>query len=415
MTDIDQDIRQYVEAAFRSVPVVPVDTQERPVATVPRRLRARTALVIGAFAAVLAIVVAVVAVSTSGDGGHLRKVVPPSEQPLFPDVVNHTGPELLLSPQTVPAGYQRLLATGPDLHGTVRSGSFGGQMTTQYWVRLDATGTNPQSAFTVAWGPAHIDEAQQQLQQQMGFPPTSGDALAPYRNDGTPITVAGHQAYWSPLGMIAWEQNNQIVVVASGTNSWVGTWPTVLAQADVEAIAGQVERNSDGAYTLNKPPAGFQLAGQAANTDNPGTNERRLVYSDGNNHGFAIQLTDNTQTPPSVALSWPGAQLVRVRNQTAVLTQFLNGGDGSGCATIDAFICTTQQVGVLNSTYLQWLEPDTTRVTITGVGLTEQQLLDIGRSLITITPEDWKQLTNASASIPCALTARCPATSTTFR
>ena len=381
----------------------PIEARDRPTRRAHRPKRALVA--VGAFTAVLAIVVAVVAINASDDASRPTKLVPPSERPLFPDVVKHEGPELLLSPQQVPAGYHLLLATGPDANSGGSSGSIGGPTTLQYWVQFDATGTTPQRGFSLGWGPADPAESNS-LPPGLSVP--HGDALDGYRLGATLVTIAGHDAYWSPrLDALAWEQNGQLVVVEARTDGPLGTWPAHLSQADVQAIAEQVVRNADGTYQLASPPAGYRLAAQVPSLASTGTNTRRLIYSDGNGHGFSVQLVDDTETPPGVALMWPGAQLVTVRDQTGVLTSFLNGGDGSGCPAIDAFLCSSAVPGTSDHTYLQWLEPDSTRVTITAFGLTDQQVLDIGHSLSTISPADWKKLTDASATIPCAQIARC--------
>jgi hypothetical protein len=84
-----------------------------------------------------------------------------------------------------------------------------------------------------------------------------------------------------------------------------------------------------------------------------------------------------------------------------------DGGDGSGCASIDAFLCANDRPGVLTNNYVQWLEPDSTRVTLSGVGVSGDQLLQIARSLEQLSPEPWESLTKSTDNIPCALVARC--------
>jgi hypothetical protein len=115
---------------------------------------------------------------------------------------------------------------------------------------------------------------------------------------------------------------------------------------------------------------------------------------------------DNTENPPGMALAQSDAQLVDARGQRAVLTPSLNGGDVSGCSQIDLFICTSGPDDT-SHTYLQWLEPDSTRVTITAVGLTNEQVLELARNLEPITTEEWQTIINKTADIPCALTAQC--------
>jgi hypothetical protein len=397
------------EVLERRVAVV-LDRPDHPVRAPgplqPNARRPKRALVaVGAFAAILAIVLAVVAARIADDSGHLRRVVPPSEQPLFPDVMDHTGPELFLSPQRVPTGYNLLFASGPD--NTISSGgSPAGPAVNQYWVHLDSTGTRPDTGFTLGWGPA---ERSPNDSLPPGFPELPSKVIDGYRGGATPITVAGRTAYWSPhSSYLAWEQHGQVVVLEALLDKPPDFWPRHLTQADVLAIAERVVRNRDGSYRIAKPPTGYRLAAEVPNIASTGINARKLVYSDGNNTGFSIHLIDNTEFPPGVAFSAPNTQLVNVHGQPAVLRHALNGGDESGCVAIDAFLCSIN-LGDRTFTYLQWLEPDSTRVTITAVGLTDDQVLGLGRTLTSISASDWKKLKEAGATRGCALIAHCTA------
>jgi hypothetical protein len=230
-----------------------------------------------------------------------------------------------------------------------------------------------------------------------------------YREGTIAVTVAGHDAYWSPRSSyLAWEQHGQIVVIEALLDKPPNFWPKHLTQAEVESIAEQIVRNPDGSYRLAKPPPRYRLAAQVPNIASPGIKPRRIVYSDSNDHGFSIQLMDNTQAPPGVAFSSPGAQLVKVGKQTAVLSHADSRFDESVCGTIDAFLCSVN-LGDRTFTYLQWLETDSTRVSITAVGLTDQQVLALGRNLTTISPTAWKKLKDAGATPGCALIAHCTA------
>jgi hypothetical protein len=280
----------------------------------------------------------------------------------------------------------------------------GGPTFWQHWVRLDPTGTRPLTGFSIGWGPSDLSKAPRLTPE---IPEPQGDALDAYRGGATPITIAGHAAYWSPeRKTIAWDQDAQIVVVKAWINSGLGAWPVQLTQANIEAIAREIVRNPDRTYRLAHRPTGYRLAAQVPNIASSGINPRRVVYSDGNNHGFAIRLLDNTEVPPGVDLLTPGAQLVKVGKQTAVFRHTLNGFNETACGAIDAFLCSVN-LGDRTFTYLQWLEPDSTRVTITAVGLTDQPVLSLGRGLTRITPTDWKELKDEGATPGCALIAHC--------
>ncbi len=273
-------------------------------------------------------------------------------------------------------------------------------------MKLDAARVAPLAGFTLSWGPQDLADSQLPIPR-----PTIGhqDALTAYGN-AEPITVNGYRGVWAEyVQTVAWEQDGKVISISGQMDNWTGKWSEHLTRSDLEAIASTVVRLDDGTYRVNTVPAGYQLAATTLGFTSPGNNERRLVYSDGNGHGLAIQLVDNTQDPPGVALGLggAGARLVTVRGQRAVQTQFLNGGDGSGCVNIDTFLCAIDQPGVLTNNYVQWLEPDTTRVTLTGVGVSGDQLLQVARSLEQVSPQHWEDLTKPTDSVPCALRARC--------
>jgi hypothetical protein len=370
----------------------------------PRRLIVAAA----ALLLVLVVVATVALVRPTGDRTRIDRLVPPGdEQPIFPDVVPHQGAPLLLVPQSVPEGFHLLYATGPDPNRPGSSYGSGANSTYQSWVKLDPTGTRPVAGMTLAWGPADLADTQLPL----GGGPTIGhqDALTAYGN-AEPLTVNGHSGVWAEyLQTVAWEQDGKAISVSASMDNWTGAWPEHLTRADLEAIAASVIRLGDDTYQMTNPPAGFRRAATSPGWIKTGDNARRLVYTDDNGRGFAIQLVDNTQAPPGAALTVAVARLTDVRGQRAVQTPFLNGGDGSGCSTIDSFLCSNSGPGNLDGNYLQWLEPDSTRVTLTGVGISTDQLLDIARSLHEVGTEDWDTLTKTANAIPCAQLARCGA------
>jgi hypothetical protein len=404
-TELIERVRATYEAvttttAYGSPPPISVDAR-------PTVMPKRALLVAGALLVVLAIVAAVALLGTAGDDARIHKPVPPvDEQSLFPDVAEHKGPELLLAPRSVPAGFTLVYGFGPDATSPATSKGSGTNATLQYWVKLDATGTTPLGAFTINWGPQDLADVEPSVP---GRPAQHQDALTAYGN-AEPLTVNGHPGVWAEyLQTVAWEQDGRAIAVSASMDNWTGAWPEHLTRADLEALAASAVPDGDGGYRISAPPAGYQVAAKTHGYTVPGIEERRLVYTDGNGRGITIQLVDNTQDPPGAAFMAAVTRLAEVRGQRAVVTQFLNGGDGSGCNQSDMFMCSPMQPGVLRDHYVQWLEPDSTRVTLTGVGVGGDELLKVARSLASVKDGEWHELIQPFADIPCAQTARCGA------
>jgi hypothetical protein len=276
-------------------------------------------------------------------------------------------------------------------------GSPGG--TLQFWVRLDAAEQQPLASFTLSWAAADLAEQA----RQSGFPPDPGrhgDALDRYRSESVPFPFAGHDdaLYSEARSTIAWEQDGQIVTVAGGADDAFGAWPEHLSRDDLQRIAEHLVREPDGRYTLTDPPAGFRFSGEQPSFAFDGTNERVLAYSDGTNHGFAIQLVDHTEVPPGVKLANPRARLVQIRGQRGVLTPFLNGGPG--CTAADRFLCEgPPPPGDVSHLSVIWTEPDGTRVVVTSARITRQHLLDIANGLAPVRSADWPQVAGAPGGV----------------
>lgn len=381
----------------------PIGERARPTAA-PRR----AVLVAGALIVVLAIVAAIALLGTAGDDARVRKpAAPVDDQKLFPDVAQHQGPELLLAPSHVPAGFHLVYGFGPDATSPATSKGFGTNATLQNWVKLDAAGSTPLGAFTVSWGPQDLADVAPAIP---GLTIQHQDALTAYGN-AEPLNVNGHPGVWAEyLQTVAWEQDGRALAVSALMDSWTGAWPEHLARADLEALAAGVVPAVDGGYRVATPPPGYQIAAATQGATIPGVQERRLVYTDGNGRGITVQLVDDTEDPPGVAFMAAVARVVEVRGQRAVRTQFLNGGDGSGCNQTVMFMCSPMQPGVLRDFFVQWLEPDSTRVTLTGVGVGGDELLEVARGLASVSTDEWDDLVKQFDDIPCAQTARCGAT-----
>jgi hypothetical protein len=397
-------VSETIDLPTPSVDFLPLERESDGMRRAPQAPRHRVRTVIAAFSAVLVVAVAVAVVAANDSSSDRARrpgggpaatsstsVRAPEVAPIFPTYPAHHGAPLLLAPTSIPDGFHLVVSTR-GRGGIGGSGSPGG--TVQYWVKLDVRAQRPLASFEVSWGPANLGEAAKNSGDPNFAGRYHGDALDGFRSQSVPTTVAGHAALYSAgLATFAWEQNNQLVTVSGAMDNWIGTWPEHLTRAELEDIAAHLVRDPDGRYTLTEVPRGFRLSAEEPAFASEGTNERELAYSDGANHGFAIQLVDDSQQPPGVKLANPPARLTTIRGQRAVVTPFLNGGPA--CTAADAFLC-GDRPGQLSHLSVIWTEPDNTTVTVTSVGITQRQLLAIAHNLEPVQPSDWPQITNAT-------------------
>jgi hypothetical protein len=372
------------------------------------RDRRRAWIAAAAVAVVVALLVASFAIVRASTSDNSARVKPIDDrgtpQAIFPTPAPHTGAELYLVPSAVPAGYSLLRAYGPaTLLGGY--GSFPGSGRGQSWVRVDAAGV-PVASFGIGWQPTDVRAAAAASPNfgMWNIDPQQlpADALAGY-DDAVPADIAGTPGIWSErLQTYGWIVDDQTVTVTAANDSPYGAWPQRVTQEQLLAIAEAVVRRPDGGFTLGAAPAGFQLAGEQPSWITVGENTRKLVYSDGAQHGIAISLDDNSDVSPGITLAQPEAKLVAVRTVPAVFTPFANGGDGHGCVNVDLFMCGTDLSAPAHTpsdrfaTYVQWLEADGTLVTVTGVGLDASAVLDIARNLHEVSEAEWQQLVTST-------------------
>jgi hypothetical protein len=298
------------------------------------------------------------------------------------------APTVFLVPGTLPDGFQLVQVTGGGRPSTV-GGSAGSPEVdrVQRWVRLDDANERPAEVLSIQWGPgaAALDSIPGLPTASTGAPPD--DLLEPYRHNSVPATIRGHEGLYS-LGGLVWEEPQGQVVSVSGTKSPEGIQdPSIapLPQELLQQVAEALTPREDGGFDLPAPPADFEFAAEFPGYASTGTNVRSITYRGPYERGVRIQMVDNTDAPPGANFYFSSARRTEVRGRPALLTPFLNGGDGEGYGQSTFFM------GAANL-FLQWLEPNGTRVTISGVGLSETELRAIAEGLAPVDQPSWMAL-----------------------
>jgi hypothetical protein len=305
---------------------------------------------------------------------------------------------VLLIPDPVPTEFRLLQVRGLGRHGqpvgTGVDGLAGSNewKREQLWIRLDRTRTRPVGVLELDWGPGATA-----IRTRPGrLPPT--DPLEGFRHVEVPapgqdppvklvaapsIRVRGRPGLYRPdrsgfshppRNAIVWEEPHGQAVLVSGT----------FSRGELQSIARHLKRTAQGNFTLSQPPAGFSLVSDAPGFKSLGTNSRAVIYAGGPNRGFQVHITEHSDFTPGLDLSWPGARLVTVRGHHAVITPEVFAQPGS---------FDTATLFMLNANrFLEWIERPGIRVTISGVGLTDAELLNLARHLRSISPTAWQQL-----------------------
>ncbi|MGH9048842.1 MAG: hypothetical protein ACRDY4_03840 [Acidimicrobiia bacterium] len=240
--------------------------------------------------------------------------------------------------------------------------------------------------LSIQWGPgvAALDSIPGLPTASTEAPPE--DLLEPYRRDSVPAAVRGREGLYSErLGSLVWEEPEGQVVNVSGTQSPEGIQDpgiTPLPPELLHQVAEALAPREDGGFDLPTPPAGFEFAAEFPGFASTGTDLRSITYRGLYERGVRIQMVDNTDTPPGTNFYFSSARRTEVRGRPALLTPFLNGGDGEGYGQSTFFMGAT-------NLFLQWLEPNGTRVTISGVGLSESELRAIAEGLESVDQPSW--------------------------
>ncbi|MGH9015726.1 MAG: hypothetical protein ACRDZ1_17560 [Acidimicrobiia bacterium] len=364
-----------------------------------RQLRGRRVLVPLVVAAALAVAAGGAVMITRGSGDDEPRVVASDgagEQHRRSG--NDSGAPVFLVPRTVPEGFGLLRVSGGDQPGLTGSRSGSPEWDrSQRWVRFDAAHERPVEVLTIQWGPGtsglNSDPAGSQ-------PPDGGqgsdDPLGAFRSESAPVTVRGHEGLYSQQnGWLAWEEPEGRVVLVGGTvapPSFENPVVTPLARELLERVAEALEARGDGGFDLVAPPEGFELVAEWPGFGSEGTNPRTLVYQSSDGRGFQLHIVDDTEQPPGINLYSSDARLVEVRGQDAVVTPFLFSPPG---------VFDQQTLFLMGADlFVQWLEPGSVRVTVSGVGLDESEILAIARNLEAVDAQAWLNLQSQAGSDP---------------
>jgi hypothetical protein len=331
--------------------------------------------------AVVAVTVVIRRSDTSETGA--KRVIVTAEHP--PPLFSPAGPvqaPLFLVPTHVPAGFQLVQVSGggqPSAGGS-QSGSPEWDRT-QRWVKFDASHSRPLEVLDVQWG-----KGVTALPSFPGAPgPRSTDPLQGFAAESVRVTVRGHRGFYSKAnGWLAWEEPKDHVVLVSGGSTVPPMERQTFSLDELRAIAEDLQARPDGGFDVPETPPGFQLAAEWPGFASEGTDPRTRIYQGSDGRGFQIHIVDDTQEPPGINLYNSVARLITIRGRDAVLSPFLFHAPG-GFNQRTLFM-----LGA--NLFVQWLEPENVRVTISGVGLTEPEILEIANNLETVDQQAWDTL-----------------------
>lgn len=329
----------------------------------PHRQR-RVLVPLVAATAVVALVVGTVALVNRSDGEGPSVVAgggePASDATLF------------LVPGFVPDGFELIQGSGGDQPGASAGGGGTGADWQQHYVRFDAAHEHPVEILDLAWATdARFDD--------LVNPPPGAI--------GT--TVRGHEGWYSPeLGWLVWEEPEGQRVTLQG--SVAGERPTdpdqtraALPLEFLQTVAAALEQRNGGGFELPDPPGGFELVAEGPGEYSGGTNPRTLAYRGPDGRGLWLNLVDDSERPPGLNLYYATDRLVAVRGQEGVLT-LTRGPLAPG-----SFDQETLFIGAGADLTLQWVEPGNVQVTMSGVGLSDSELLAIAEGLESVDAETW--------------------------
>jgi hypothetical protein len=341
----------------------------------PSKRRVTNRPLVTAFVATLAIaalVAGALAVVRTGDDPPARVATGDSSGTTAPAVEN--GSPLFLVPTRVPEGFELIEATGGDAVGTYRTFTESAEWDVrQLWVRFDDGHEHPVDVIRIQRGTRTRTE--------------TTDALSGFGLDAVATTVRGHEGVYSASnGLLAWTDTGGAVIEVSGVHATAHEQPPAvpkpLERSLLERVAASLDVQAS-RLALPDPPAGFELEAEWPGSGSEGTNPRVLEYAGPNGAGFLVHVVDNSDEPPGINLSYSDARLVDVRDHEAVSTPLLGSPPPFDAKT--SFLMAANR-------YVQWFERDRTRVTISGVGLDEAQVLDIARSLEPIDAATWASM-----------------------
>ncbi len=315
------------------------------------------------------------------DPSPLRDLFDTSDQPA-PSGVRY------LVPNYVPVGMQLIRAAGGDRPGSVDScGGTLGVDRAQLWTKLDPSG-RPTASFSVVWGPAKASSS-------CPLPIRRSLDRTALRLDGAPTPVRGRTGFFNH-GVLGWEETKGTIVRVQGAN---------LTADELRGIADTLERRADGGFRVTRAPGGFVEVGESDGFASKGANQRELVYRSPDGPGFSVLIGDSPGAPPGANLSEAvinetRVHVTRVRGRHAVGAKDLHNNPG-GFAGATFFLQGA-------TSFLQWLEPGNVEVTLSGVGMSEPELVAIANGLRVVDQRGWNQFTTQATQLPATPTGDQP-------
>ena len=288
----------------------------------------------------------------------------------------------------LPEGFELLDASGPgELGDLVETGGpeappeWDRWDGTQRWVRFDAAREHPVDVIDVSWRlVADPDEV-------IGPFPNVEEVLL----DGG-VLVVGSTLDGQLYGTVEVEGDPRIDVNVSGIVA-----PGLLKGAPVEPLPWDLIASTftalvpreGGGVTLSTPPEGFELVGEWPGEASPGANQRLVAYGvPDEGRGFQVQVVDDSDLPPGVGLGSSAARLVTVRGNEGVSAP--RRTDEPRVYPVGTeFLSSAQQ-------FVQWVEPGGERVTVVGLGMTEDEVLAVADGLEVVDAAAWAELVEST-------------------
>jgi hypothetical protein len=284
-----------------------------------------------------------------------------------------------LLPRQVPAGFT-LVRTAD---GTAAGSPTPREWTrTQRWARFDPTGA-PIAEIDVQWGRAP---------QTAGSRPA--DALEQYRVGGTPVTVRGHDGLVSPEdGWLVWEERpSEIVYVTAKAVPAYGQNAPALPRTVLDQVAASLRQRADGGFDVTNAPSGFVRLAEWPATGYEGVQPRAALYEGVQGRAFQVHLVDASQQPPGSSPLLAENRRVNINGANGMLTRFLT--------TPPVVLVDGAPLFSGGTRYLQWIDDEGTRVTISGHGLDDPTLVEIARSIAPVDAATWASHRNTAVPTP---------------
>jgi hypothetical protein len=337
-----------------------------------------------AAAAVVVVAVAVSAVVATRDSDESPKILVPaggSEQSyrdLYDTSDQPLDAPLYLVPGAIPAGFTLRQIDDHPVSSIPADGAQVDRL--QAWVRLDDSRERAVESIYLIWGLAAS------APNGDANAPASTDPLVDYRDSGTPTEIRGHDGIvidTPTVHKLVWEEPAGKVTSLTSPSVPITTLTT---------MADALTTTSDGAVRANEVPDGFVQVADQPGMPAVGSDTRDLSYvSDDGQRGFRVRVDDNTDLDPGLALLAMTAQppadlqirIVDIAGRHAIASNAPANTSGDG-EQISLF-------GKIDES-VQWLAPANTLVTVSGVGLSADQVLATAAGLQSVDRATWDQM-----------------------